>query len=102
MGSRYEAYTFLEQSEDVDIYDPFSVNWSTFEFPAGTVRESFLAEDLEHPDNVGIRNGVPSIYWDVLLLINGIEDPFEIQVGQAVLVPPLDSIVDFIGRYQKR
>ena len=60
-------------------------------------------EDIYRPDLISFKLYKTKEYWWVLLLINGIMNPFnDMYVGQVIKVPSMFDIYEFRQKYKKR
>lgn len=89
-------YEKLEDTPDYTIYDARTIDWSTFTFTNGWYTYIVTELDLLKPYMISFAYYNDISYEDIILLVNNIEDPFEMVVGSELKIPKLDDIKSFI------
>jgi len=99
MNYRYAAYQIIDTLVDhsnIILYDVFSTKWSDFTFPNGYTNYTIKKDETQKPYLIRYRNYKTMDYWDVLLLINGITDVFDLKAGDIIKLPKEGDIENFI------
>ena len=99
MSNRYSAYTVeetLAAYDNMKIYDIFSISWADFTFPNGYTNHAITADETQKPYLIIYREFGTTDYWDVLLLINGVDDILNLQAGDILKIPKQGDIETFI------
>lgn len=100
--SRYNYYELLEKDNENEIliYDLFSVNWSEFDFPSGYADYYLNQNEILKPYLISFNNFGTTVFEDIIMLINGIEDPTdELYVGMEIKMPYRNDLIDFQRRF---
>jgi len=95
-----KVYKILETSDDVDIFDSQTVDWSKFEFTNGYTKHNVTTTEILRFYLVSSAYYGNVDYEDILLLINNITDPFEMAAGSEIKIPKIQDLKTFI--YQNR
>ena len=87
--------------EDINIYDPASVDWASFSFPNGYYEHTISKTEIVKPYLISQAYYGTIIYEDILFLINKVDDPFCLRVGAELLIPKLEDLENFILEQKK-
>lgn len=97
-------YNILEKDEsqnDIDIYKPTSVKWEDFAFTNGFRKHIITNSEIMKPYLISYKYFSTVDYEDLILLINGISDIFEILPGTEIKIPFQEDVNAFILKYRK-
>lgn len=97
---RESLYDTIEEL-DVTIYDSRSIKWSTFTFDNGYYKHRITEYEILRPYLISSQYYGNVNYEDIILLINNIQDPFEIVVGTEIKIPKIEDIRSFIALHRK-
>ena len=93
---RYNALDELTTENDIIIYDPMTVDWSTFDWSNGYAEHQVTKFEIERPYLISYKYYNTVEYEDELLLINNVYDPFEMRVGLKLRIPNLEDLTEFL------
>jgi len=83
------------------IYDVLNVDWSSFEFTNGYIVYKLTAIDVQRPWMITDRFYGSPQYEDLVYLVNHIENPLDLVVGQELKIPGVVDIVTFLNKVQQ-
>jgi len=89
-------YDILDDKENIIIYDPTQINWNKFIFKRGYFEHYITQKDIERIDLLSFNYYGNVDYWDIILLINNIDNIFSVRTGSIIKIPHLQDIKDFI------
>ena len=93
--------TSSENIHDLDIYDPTSIDWSTFEFTNGYYSHYLTKDQILKPYIISYIY-YQDVGWEyVLLLINNILDIEDVPPGTEIYIPKIGDLQDFILKKNK-
>ena len=95
-----KIYSILETSDGVDILDSQDVDWSSFEFTNGYYTHHVTEHECLRFYLISSAYYGTVDYEDILLLVNNIEDPFEMVIGSEIKIPKLQDIKSFIYKWR--
>lgn len=95
------VYDILTTDNELTIYDSKSLNWSSFKFSNKYKKHTLSQEDILRPYLVSLQYYGTIDYEDVLLMINNIEDIFEVLPETEILIPELTELQNFILENKK-
>jgi hypothetical protein len=98
---RYTVESILSTADNLTIYDPTSIDWTKFDWSNGFYKYTLSKFDILKPYYVSYKFYGSVDYEDIILLLNGIADPFELQPGIEINVPKKEDIDSFILKYRK-
>lgn len=90
------VYNVLQDDSNVTIYDSRSLNWSTFKFSSKFKRHTLTKDEILRPYLVSANYYGTIDYEDILLILNNIEDIFDVIAGTEIIIPDKQEIDDFI------
>ena len=93
---REKVYDTLIDSSDYTILDSRSIDWSKFTYTNGWYTYRVTNNDKLKPYMISYAYYGDVAYEDIILLLNNIEDPFEIVIGSELKIPKLSDIKQFI------
>jgi len=93
---REYIYDILDNSNNITIYDPIDINWGNFVFKRGYYTHYVTQKDIERPDLLSYTYYGNVNYWDIILLINNIDNIFDVQPETILKIPHIQDIKDFI------
>ena len=94
---RDKVQTILDQTDSIIIRDSTSVKWKDFVWSNGYYKHKIAKVEIERPYLISQIYYGTSDYWDIILLVNGIEDVFEIIPLSEIFIPKLEDIKQFIA-----
>ena len=98
---REKIYDTKVATPEYTILDPCSIDWSTFAYTNGWYTYYVTQSDTLKPYMISYAFYGDVIYEDIILLLNNIEDPFEMVVGSEIKIPKLDDLKTFILAHRK-
>lgn len=93
---RYKLQTIIDDTGTVTIYDPNSIDWSIYNWTTGYYKHYVSEMDIIKFYNIPFYYYNNVDYEDILLLLNGIENPWDLYPGVVIKVPKLDELDNFI------
>ena len=90
-----------ENSYNSDVYDPTSIDWNSFEWTNGFYPHKITTHEKNKPYLISYAYYGTDKYWDLILLVNKIQDIWEVVVGEEIRVPKMKDITSFILKYKK-
>jgi len=97
---REQIYSIME-SDPETIFDPMSVDFSTFEFTQGYYNHRLTQKEIEKSYILSYQYYGDINYEDIILLVNNIPDIFEVPVGVEIKIPKINDINAFILKNTK-
>ena len=92
---RYKLMTILDETVET-IYDPTTINWSTFLWQQGYYKHYVSETDIMKPYNIPFAYYNDVQYEDAILLLNGIENPWDLFPGAMLKIPKLEELDKFV------
>jgi hypothetical protein len=93
---RYEIFKYLETidtpTDRIFYYDVFNAKFSNFNYRDNLVEHTITEKESERFYLVSDRYYGTVDYADVLFLINGLTDPFNIKPGTKIKIPTEEDI----------
>lgn len=97
---KYKLYSILEKANEnlleVDIYDSTTINWNDFLWSNGYYVHTLTKAEILKPYLLSYQYYGNSIYEDIILLLNEIEDIWNIPVGTEIKIPKIQDLKTFI------
>lgn len=97
---KYSVYEILEEAaentEEIIVYDSTTVDWTKFDWTNGFYPHKLTKTDIYKPYGISWQYYQSVIYEDIILLLNGIEDIWEVPVGTKIRVPKLIDLKTFM------
>jgi len=93
---RYTVESILSTADNITIYDPTSINWIKFDWSNGFYKYTLNKFDILKFYYVSYKFYGTVEYEDIILLLNGIADPFLLQPGIDINIPKKEDIDSFI------
>lgn len=90
------VYDILQSDDNLTIYDSRTLNWNEFKFTKKFQLHTLSADDILRPYLVSSRYYGTIVYEDILLMINDIEDIFDVLVGTEIRIPDKTEIDEFV------
>lgn len=97
---RQSFQTKLEESNDMIIRDPLSIDWLSFPWENGYTLYRLTSTDIIKPYFISINNYGVNDYEDILLLLNNIEDIFECIPEKQIKIPDLTELKSWLSKMQ--
>lgn len=101
MDLKYTLMDKLDETTDNIIYDPTTLNSSTFNFTNGYYKHVLTQREKEKPYMLSYIYYGTVTYENLLLLINGIKDIWEVPVGTKIRIPKLEDLKKWIKDNRK-
>ncbi|MCP4650355.1 MAG: hypothetical protein GY853_09800 [PVC group bacterium] len=93
---RYKVMTILDETDNVILYDPSSINWNDFDFSNGYYKHQVSSAELVKLYLVAYAYYGDVDYEDIILLLNKIEYVWDIVPETELKLPKKDDIDNFI------
>lgn len=95
--ARYDYYAKITQENDIEIHDVLSLNFQNFTFTSQPIIYLVNSVDVLKPWFISQRFFGTVEYTDLLLQINGVENPLtDMKTDMALLIPSLQDIKTFL------
>jgi hypothetical protein len=101
MEQRYKTQTKFIDNNDYVIYNPLSMNWSTFDWEQGYFKHYVTYDEIYKFYLIPFNYYGTTDYADVILLLNNIATEFDLYPGAEIKIPKYDEIKQFIYDNQK-
>lgn len=100
---RFELMSKITDNDGYDnvIYNSRSVDWNKFTFPNGYYKHIVAKGEPLKPYLISYKYYKAVIYWDFILLVNNIKNPFLLREGVEIKIPKLVDIRSFILENKK-
>jgi len=93
---REKVQLVLDDTDGNVIRDSTSIIWKDFKWTNGYFKHKISKTEIERPYLISQIYYSTVEYWDIILLLNNIEDIFEIVPLSELFIPKLDDIKQFI------
>ncbi len=90
-----QIYKIINTEPEI-VYDPMSVNFSTFKWTNGYYNHRLTQREIEKPYLISLAYYGTVEYEDIILLVNNIPDIFDTPVGVQIKIPKLDDLKQFL------
>jgi len=101
MSLRHTLMSLLTTTQDIDIYDPTSINWKTFSWSRGYYTHSLTEIEILKPYLISYSYYETVAYEEIILLLNGIQDIWAVVPGTEIRIPKLDDLRNFLIKNKK-
>lgn len=98
---RDKVQSILSEVDNNIIRDSTSVQWKDFKWTNGYFKHKISTLEIQRPYLISQLYYGSVEYWDVILLVNNIEDIFEIIPLSELFIPKLEDIKTFIRDNKK-
>ena len=98
---REKVMSLLDDTDNIIILDPSSIDWSTFPWTNGYISHRITRFEIMKPYLISSAYYGTTAYEDVILLLNNIDDIFEVIPEQEIRVPQLQDLKTFIYQNKK-
>ena len=98
---RYKLETTLDETDNIIIKDPTSVDWKSFEWTNGYYIHRITKLEIMKPYLISFAYYNTLEYEDLILLLNNIADPFEMITESEIYLPKIEDIKTFILKNRK-
>jgi hypothetical protein len=88
--------TLTTLSDATEISDPCSVDWNQFNITEQTTTYTVTSFDRVKPYYISQLFYGSIEYLDIILLINHVDDPFNMRIGLQLIIPSVNDINSFI------
>lgn len=93
---REQIQKTLTVEDNITITDPTSIDWSSFTFPSGYNEHTLDKSDIYTPYNLSFIWYGTTIYEDIILLLNEVDDVFSLSVGKKLRIPILTDLEEWV------
>jgi len=94
---REKVQTILYTSPDGDVIrDSTSIDWRKFEWTNGYYIHKVTKKEMQKPYLIAAAYYGDLEYEDIILLLNNVEDPFEMVPESEIYIPKLEDVKKFI------
>ena len=93
---REELQSSLTTEDNIVITDPTSVDWNSFSFDRGFNEHVITKEDIYRPYLIAEKFYQNTDLTDIILLLNNVDDVFNLQVGAKLAIPFIEDLEEFI------
>jgi len=93
---RYKVMSLMDSTNDVEIYDPMSIDWTTFEWADGFFKHRLAKHEILKFYLVPYAYYGFVEYEDVILLLNKAENSWELIPETIIYVPKLPELQRYI------
>jgi len=93
---REKLYSDLLTDEHIIIKDSTTVDWRTFRWDNGYFVHHITVNEIFKPYLISYAYYGTIEYEDLILLLNNIQDPFEVVPEQTIYIPKLEDLKSFI------
>lgn len=97
---RNNFQTKLDESNDMIIRDPLSIDWLSFPWANGYTLYRLTSTDIVKPYFISLNNYGSTDYEDILLLLNNIEDIFECVPERQIKIPEITELKTWLSSMQ--
>jgi hypothetical protein len=98
---REKIQSILDNTDGNTIMDSTSVDYKNFKWTNGYFIHSITQKEIEKPYLISYAYYGTVEYWDLILLLNNIEDPFEIIPLSKLYIPKLQDVKQFVLENRK-
>jgi hypothetical protein len=95
MRDKVQSILYTTPEGDV-IRDSTSINWKNFQWTNGYYIHKISKREMQRPYLIAASYYGDVEYEDIILLLNNIEDPFEMVPESEIYIPKLEDINQFI------
>ena len=92
----------LDSSNDVTIYNPLSIDWSKFKFYNGYYTHLLTQLEIEQFWTISYAYYGDIKFEEIILILNGIEDLFDLEPGANLIIPKEEDLREFILQETKQ
>jgi len=96
MSLRYTMMDILDDSTEDIIRDSTTLDISKFKFTNGYYKHVLTQREKERPYKLSSTYYGTVEYENLILLINGVEDVWELPVGTKLQIPRLEDLKTFV------
>lgn len=104
MTLRYKFMETLETSSEnmynINIYDPLSIDWTQFEWTNGYYPHKLTTHEIMKPYLLSYAYYGTTKYEDIILLVNKIENIWDVIPSTEIRIPKLEDIRTFFLKYK--
>lgn len=102
IAKRHQAMATMYNDEVNTIYNPTTINWGEFLWGSGFYEHVVTKREIYRPYLIAEKyfSGNTS-YEDVILLLNNIDNPFDLKSGVKIRIPMKEDIDLFIRENKK-
>ena len=93
---RYKLMTVIDETSNNIIYDPTSIDWTKFLWTQGYYKHYVSEYDVLKPYGISYAYYNDVQYEDIILLLNGVENPWDMYPGAMLKVPKQAELDRFI------
>jgi Skp family chaperone for outer membrane proteins len=93
---REQLQSILETINTEILYDPASVNWNDFEFRDVPTKHIIKDYEVKKPYYISYQYFNDTVYTDIIMLINKVDNIFDLKAGSILYIPSLTDLTDFV------
>ena len=93
---RHKVMNILDETNNIIIYDPTSINWNDFTYPNGYYKHQVSSAELVKPYLIAHAYYGDVDYEDIILILNKIEYAYDIVPETELKLPKKADIDAFI------
>lgn len=101
MDLRYSLMDIMDEDDNYTIYDPTTLDISSFNFSSGYYMHTVTQLDRIKPYLISYTYYKTVAYESLILLLNNVDDIFDLPIGTKLKIPKLDDIKTFIKDNRK-
>ena len=87
----------MYEDSNVTIYDPTSIDWTSFKWKNGYYTHIVSELDIIKPYMILYKYDMSIEYEDAILLLNNIEFIWDLAPGSKLKIPKIDDLKSFIS-----
>lgn len=93
---RHDVMEIMMKDVDHTIRNPRTIDWSKFDWASGYIIHTVNSTDILKPYLISFKYYDDVDYEDIILLLNKIDNPFDLRPGAQLRIPNRDDIDNFI------
>lgn len=100
---RFDVMNVLEENVDkkVTLYNPLDIDWNSFDWSDGFYKHKITKDEIMRPYMLSYSYYGDVVYTQEILLLNNIDDPFNVAIGKEIFIPKLNSLKTFLLKNRK-
>lgn len=103
IAKRHQAMGIMYNDEVTTIYNPTTVDWTKFLWAGGFYNHVITKIEIYRPYLISEKYFGGNIYYeDIILLLNKIDNPFDLKSGIKLKIPMKKDIDNFIREYKRK
>jgi len=90
-----------DKVEGITLYDPTTIDWNSYDWTTGFYKHVVTKFNRIKPYMISYAYYGTVVYEDIILLLNHIEDPFELEIGTEIKIPKLQPLKEWLRDNRK-